>query len=674
MFPKKTSAAWQHFVEVDSGKNAKCNHCGKTVVITNGSTGNMFRHIKLRHPHLTVEKRSRRCMIANEMTDTVPVESIPYTSSNNEAVTTTVMEVPHMNAADITKLSSSSETVAVINSTVLPNLPTVSGDVAVINSTVLPKFPSASINLSQEPVSYYLIQSFDEYKRQALDKQLLRIIVKNLISFNIVESQEFIRLVNMLNPTYVLPSRKTLSNDVLISMYESTADEIKSTLKNVNALALTTDCWTSVNDEHFIAFTVHYLNKDLELKSNFLQCFSSLQKFNEIDIGLFIDELASNWYLHDKIMAVITAGSEEVKKAVLNCNMNHIPCFAQILNQIVMAGLVKINSLTLKVRNVVQYFNRSSMALSKFHEIQKEMGLPDLKLVIDTPSRWDTTFNMFTIFLKNKVPLLSSIGQLQLNFFKLSLADFHYLENAVKLLVIFNSIKKAMCSENYLSLSKVLHMIHYISKHLQNVLEDTKLPSDIINMGYAMKEGLKQFEKLEMNEFVSQAVLLDPRFKKRGFPNGFFKEACIALSHNVVTEREDFSTPKNEQPVSSEPEQNKTETESESEYLIDMWSEFDSKEPTPVQSHTTTASIEVDAYLNDLYLPIEENPLTYWANVSNQNKYPALFILAKRMLCVPATSVPCQQLYSDDGYIFCKKRKYLPSLRADKILFLYHNL
>lgn len=672
MFPKKTSAAWQHFVEVEDGKNARCNHCGKTVVITNGSTGNMFRHIKLRHPSLTVEKRSRPCIIANEMINAIPIEG--KICSNNEAVTTTVMEVPHMNAADITKLSTSSETVTVINSTVLPKLSTASDDVAVINSTVLPKFPSASVNLSQEPVSYYLIQSFDENKRQELDKQLLRIIVKNLISFSIVESQEFIRFVNMLNPTYVLPSRKTLSNDVLFSMYESTANEIKSSLKNIKAVALTTDCWTSVNNEHFIAFTVHYLNKDLELKSYFLHCVSSLQKFNEIDIGLFIEELASNWNLHNKILAVVTGGSEEAMKAVLNCNMNHVPCFAQILNQIVEAGLEKINSFTLKIRNVVQYFKRNLMAVTKFHEIQKEMGLPDSKLMIDTQSRWDTTFNMFTIFLKNKVPLLSSIEQLQLNFFKLSLADFHYLENAVKLLVIFNSIKKAMCSENYLSLSKVLHMIHFISKHLQNVLGDTELPSDIINMGYAMKEGLKQFEKLEMNELVSQAVLLDPRFKKRGFPNDFFKEACVALRHNVVTEREDFSTPKNEQPVSSDPEQNRMETESESEYLIDMWSEFDSKDPSPVQSHTSAASIEVDAYLNDLYLPVEDNPLTYWANISNQNKYPGLFNLATQMLCVPATSVPCQQLYSDDGHIFCKKRKYLPSLRADKILFLYHNI
>ena len=56
-------------------------------------------------------------------------------------------------------------------------------------------------------------------------------------------------------------------------------------------------------------------------------------------------------------------------------------------------------------------------------------------------------------------------------------------------------------------------------------------------------------------------------------------------------------------------------------------------------------------------LPDGENPLIWWK--INEHRFPRLSLLAKNVLCVPATSVPSERLFSSSGYIVNKKRSSL---------------
>ena len=54
-----------------------------------------------------------------------------------------------------------------------------------------------------------------------------------------------------------------------------------------------------------------------------------------------------------------------------------------------------------------------------------------------------------------------------------------------------------------------------------------------------------------------------------------------------------------------------------------------------------------------------ENPLTWWR--LNRNRFPDLANFVKTVLCVPATSVPCERLFSSSRYIVSKTREaFLP--------------
>ena len=53
---------------------------------------------------------------------------------------------------------------------------------------------------------------------------------------------------------------------------------------------------------------------------------------------------------------------------------------------------------------------------------------------------------------------------------------------------------------------------------------------------------------------------------------------------------------------------------------------------------------EIDRYIADSYLNRNKNPLQYWKE--NKSKYPYLAQFAISFLCCPATSVPCERVFS----------------------------
>lgn len=51
--------------------------------------------------------------------------------------------------------------------------------------------------------------------------------------------------------------------------------------------------------------------------------------------------------------------------------------------------------------------------------------------------------------------------------------------------------------------------------------------------------------------------------------------------------------------------------------------------------------------------PISSSPIDWW--VENQSRYPLLSQLARRYLSIPATSVPCERVFSTAGYVVSEK-------------------
>lgn len=213
------SPVWQHFVRVkdEQGKTiaGKCNYCSKSQAMSSGTTGNLKHHLKNQHPSVPFE---REVSLAKHKIDV----------RNNESQS----EAPSVSS----------------------------------------QLPAAAV--SQRSLTHYFVKSLTAQGSKPLDNQLLRMICKEYQPFSLVEDPEFQKFVALLNPSYNLPSRKTLINRLLPAVYNEVLETVKVQVGQAKSICLTCDGWTSntnVNVSYY-ALTAHFFDEHTELKSVLLEC------------------------------------------------------------------------------------------------------------------------------------------------------------------------------------------------------------------------------------------------------------------------------------------------------------------------------------------------------------------------------------------------------------------
>ena len=80
---------------------------------------------------------------------------------------------------------------------------------------------------------------------------------------------------------------------------------------------------------------------------------------------------------------------------------------------------------------------------------------------------------------------------------------------------------------------------------------------------------------------------------------------------------------------------------------------------------------EVQLYFNSKALPIDTDPLAWWS--AHAAEFLHLARLARRYLCIPATSVPSERVFSCAGLIVNKLRESWSPSNVDCLIFLQKN-
>jgi len=75
-------------------------------------------------------------------------------------------------------------------------------------------------------------------------------------------------------------------------------------------------------------------------------------------------------------------------------------------------------------------------------------------------------------------------------------------------------------AEKYVTLSKEMIFVNSLNKYVSKFVNNNKILNVIQEMANIMSEKLfSSFGDIEDNQLVTQAALLDPRFKKHAFSN-----------------------------------------------------------------------------------------------------------------------------------------------------------
>lgn len=84
------------------------------------------------------------------------------------------------------------------------------------------------------------------------------------------------------------------------------------------------------------------------------------------------------------------------------------------------------------------------------------------------------------------------------------------------------------------------------------------------------------------------------------------------------------------------------------------------------------AEESLDVYKSLPSAPFHADPLQWWK--LHEDKCPLVVQLAKQVLCIPATSVASERVFSTAGDIVTSQRACLKPAHVDKLIFLKKNL
>lgn len=229
-------------------------------------------------------------------------------------------------------------------------------------------------------------------------------------------------------------------------------------------------------------------------------------------------------------------------------------------------------------------------------------------------------------------------------------------------------------SHSYVTGSKAIVIargLQRIVAHRQRTQGDHGTTRELVSC--LLTELEKRFGQIERVRVLSEATLLDPRFKKPAFVSDRCAEEAVTRVVHVMTQA---ATPAlaTEEDMEEDIPAVRPRTQSES-VLPQVWADFEERvkglRPRS-QNPQTEAMLEMKGFLAEPLVPLMADPLDWWR--MRAPVYKNLSTIMKRRLCIVATSVPSERVFSKTGQIITNRRSSLSASKVRELVFLNANM
>ncbi|MGL5596557.1 MAG: hypothetical protein ACRDDA_00215, partial [Aeromonas sp.] len=304
-------------------------------------------------------------------------------------------------------------------------------------------------------------------------------VVKDTQPFSVVEDEGFRALVSLLDPTYILPTRKALKAMVAKKHIEL-KEKAQAEVRKVAVVSLTSDMWTSINTDAYMAVTCHYVTSEWKLSSILL----GVAKFPKTHTAAHIAEakatLMREWSISGKVSCMVTDGAANMVACVETLKIRHAHCFAHGLNLVVKKAIdsaPELEDLRNRGRKIVGHFRSSTTAKDKLSQFQHQMGRPQHKLIQEVETRWNSTFAMFQRLYEQREPLGAVLPTLRSELSPFTAEEYESMNQCLGILGPFHQATVEMSEEKRVSGSKVIPMIKMLKTSIREM--STQMTSDM---------------------------------------------------------------------------------------------------------------------------------------------------------------------------------------------------
>lgn len=287
------------------------------------------------------------------------------------------------------------------------------------------------------------------------------------------------------------------------------------------------------------------------------------------------------------------------------------------------------------------------------------------KLIIDCPTRWNSTFQMLDRINEQIEPLQDLFDDSQVRkkhgYLKLNEHEISTIKDILSVLQVFYDGTIILSAVKFISLSTTLPVIHNLLDVLKPQLIDSEMAAVLKKvLLFSLNFYIAKYD-LKKNSTLAAATFLDIRVKSFDKVTDRERKELVQLACEKIRKLSDGK------PLNNIDFNTITQTNDRPRLNI-----FGSVvKPSIQRGRKKLEGLEKEIHEYS-YEPVKNvAPVEFWK--INQQNYPGLFSVFKKLYCIPATSVPAEQLFSHAGYQVWDRRNSISPSNVNKVMVLYEN-
>ncbi|XP_053708914.1 uncharacterized protein LOC128765169 [Synchiropus splendidus] len=135
-------------------------------------------------------------------------------------------------------------------------------------------------------------------RKHAVDQASVAMVVKDSQPFTLVEDQGFRSLLDLLEPTYIIPTRQALKA-MVEERFHAEMQKAKEEVQKAKACSLTADMWTSMDMEAYLGVTCHFITEEDTLNTILLGVEHFPQSHTAENLAQAKTKIMAEWGIKD---------------------------------------------------------------------------------------------------------------------------------------------------------------------------------------------------------------------------------------------------------------------------------------------------------------------------------------------------------------------------------------